>query len=111
MTKLRKFARITIAAGLGLAVIGMLAAVGFEVLKRQLPSYQDEIRAWVTAELGIELDYTRFNAALSWRGPELAFGDVRVRTAGDPTPFLTARGASVGFSGFQSLLRLVSGRQ
>ena len=111
MTKLRKMARISFAALLGLAVIGMLGAIGFELLKRQLPGYQDEIQAWMTAELGLELDYTRFDAALSWRGPELAFGDVRVRTAGDPTPFLTARGASVGFSGFQSLFRLISGRQ
>ncbi len=31
-------------------------------------------------------------------GPELAFRDVRVRTVGDATPFLTARGASVGFN-------------
>jgi uncharacterized protein (TIGR02099 family) len=110
MKALRKFARITIAALLGLAVVGMAAAVGFRLLVRKLPSYQDEIQAWVTAELGLELDYTRLDAAWGWRGPELAFRDVRVRTAGDTTPFLTARGASVGLSAFDLLARLATGR-
>jgi uncharacterized protein (TIGR02099 family) len=111
MRTVRKLVRLTVAAVLGVAVLVMLAAVGVQLLVRQLPSYQDEIQAWVTAELGLELDYTRLDATLSWRGPELAFGDVRVRTAGDPTPFLTARGASVGFSAFGSLFRVVTGRQ
>src|SRR5687767_7966677 len=111
MTTFRQIARITIAALLGVAVLVMFAAVAFQVLVRQLPSYQDEIQAWVTAELGLELDYTRLDAAMSWRGPELAFDSVRVRTAGDPTPFLTARGASVGFRAFDSLLRVVTGRE
>jgi uncharacterized protein (TIGR02099 family) len=110
MSTLRKITRVTIAALLGVAVLVMFAAVSFQLLVRQLPSYQDEIQAWVTAELGLELDYTRLDAAWGWRGPELAFGDVRVRTAGDPTPFLTARGANVGFRAMDSLLRLVVGR-
>src|SRR5688572_31153095 len=109
MRTLRKVTRITVAALLGVAVLAMCASVAFQLLVRQLPSYQDEIQAWVTAKLGLELDYTRLDAAVSWRGPELAFNSVRVRTAGDPTPFLTARGASVGFSAFDSLLRLVTG--
>ncbi len=110
MKTARKIARISIAALLGLAVVGMAAAVGFRLLVRQLPSYQDDIQAWVTAELGLELDYTRLDAAWGWRGPELAFSDVRVRTAGDPAPFLTARGASVGLSAFDLLFRLATGR-
>ena len=110
MTTFRKYARISIAALLGVAVIVMFAAVGFRLLVRQLPSYQDEIQAWVAAELGLELDYTRLDAAWGWRGPELAFNDVRVRTAGDPTPFLTARGANVGFNTFGTLFRLATGR-
>jgi uncharacterized protein YhdP len=111
MSRLHKITRTTVAGLLGVAVLAMFAAVAFRLLVRQLPSYQDEIQAWVTAELGLELDYTRLDAAWGWRGPELAFGDVRVRTAGDPTAFLTARGASVGFSAFDSLFRLTTGRK
>ena len=35
----------------------------------QLPSYQDEIQAWVTAELGLALDYTRLDARLGLARP------------------------------------------
>jgi uncharacterized protein (TIGR02099 family) len=110
MTYVRKFARVTIAALLGLAVIVMAGAIAFQLLLRRLPSYQDEIQAWVTAELALTLDYTRLDADLSWRGPELAFSNVRVRTAGDTTPFLTARGANVGINAFDLLFRLATGR-
>ena len=87
------------------------ASAGSSCSLRRLPSYQDEIQAWVTAELGLALDYTRLDGALGWRGPELAFRDVRVRTVGDATPFLTARGANVGFDVLDSLLRLATGRE
>ena len=86
-------------------------SAGSQLLFRQLPNYQDEIRAWVTAELGFELDYARLDAAWGWRGPELAFRDVRARTAGDTTPFLTARSALVGFSAIDALWRLARGRE
>jgi uncharacterized protein (TIGR02099 family) len=106
----RKLARITLFMLLGSVFLVALAIGGVVVLIRQLPNYQEEIQAWVTAELGLELDYAQLEAAWSWRGPELAFRDVRVRTAGDATPFLTARGASVGFETIDLLLRLAARR-
>jgi len=107
---LRKLARVTLYAGIAVAVLAVLGVAGFELLERRLPSYQDEIQAWVTAELGLELDYGELDATLSWRGPELAFRDVRVRTPGDATPFLTARGASVGLDVFDLAFRLTGRR-
>ena len=97
MRIVRKFVRVTAIALVAVVALVAFGAGGFQLLVRQLPSYQDEIQAWVTAELGLALDYTRLDGAWGWRGPELAFRDVRVRTAGDATPFLTARGANVGF--------------
>ena len=89
----------------------VLAIGGFKLLVRQLPDYQDEIQAWVTAELGLELDYTQLDAAWGWRGPELAFRDVRVHAAGDAAPFLTASTASVGFNTIDLLFRLATRRK
>ncbi len=89
----------------------VLASAGSSCSSRRLPDYQDEIQAWVTAELGLELDYTRLDAAWGWRGPELAFRDVRVHAAGDAAPFLTARGASVGFKTVDLLFRLATRRK
>lgn len=97
-------------AGLAVAGLLVLGIAGFQLLVRRLPSYQDEIQAWVTAELGLALDYSELDGALSWRGPELAFRDVSVRTPGDETPFLTARGANVGLDVFGLAYRLVTGQ-
>jgi uncharacterized protein (TIGR02099 family) len=111
MRILRKLTRVTAIALVAVVALVALGVGGFQLVLRRLPSYQDEIQAWVTAELGLVLDYTRLDGALGWRGPELAFRDVRVRTVGDATPFLTARGANVGFDVLDSLLRLVTGRE
>ena len=108
---LRKLARITLYTLLSGVLLVVLAIGGFKVLVRQLPDYQDEIQVWVTAELGFELDYTQLDAAWGWRGPELAFRDVRVRAVGDTAPFLTARSASVGFKTIDLLFRLATGRK
>ena len=92
-------------------MLGAFGAGGFAFLVRKLPSYQDEIQAWVTAKLGLTLDFTRLDGGLSWRGPEIAFHDVRVRAAGDATPFLTARSASVGFNVLDLGWRLATGKE
>ena len=74
------------------------ASAGSSCSCAQLPSYQDEMQAWVTAELGLALDYTRLDARLGLARPGARVPRRRAsRTAGDATPFLTARGASVGF--------------
>jgi uncharacterized protein (TIGR02099 family) len=111
MALMRRTARVTTIVFVGVLVLAAFGAGGFAFLVRQLPTYQDEIQAWVTAKLGLTLDYSRLEGALSWRGPELAFRDVRVRAAGDETPFLTARGASVGFNVLDLGWRLVTGRE
>ncbi len=111
MRTLRKILRGTVIALVAVVALAMVAAGGFQLLLRRLPSYQDEIQAWVTAELGLVLDYTRLDGALGWRGPELAFRDVRVRTVGDTAPFLTARSANVGFDALDLMLRLATGRE
>jgi hypothetical protein len=109
MRIMRKLARATAVTVIVAAAFVLIAVGGFELLLRRLPSYQDEIQSWVTAELKLTLDYTRLDGAWGWRGPELAFRDVRVRAAGDAVPFLTARSASVGFHAFD-LVRLALGR-
>src|SRR5215203_2953324 len=110
MALARKFFRGMTIALVAVVVLAVLGAGVFQFLVRQLPTYEDEIQAWVTAELGLTLDYTRLDGAWGWRGPELAFEDVRVRAAGDTTPFLTARGAGVGFDWLDLLPRLARGR-
>ncbi len=111
MRTFHKIVRATVVAVIAVGALAVTAAGGFQLLLRRLPSYQDEIQAWVTAELGLVLDYTRLDGTLGWRGPELAFRDVRVRTLGDTAPFLTARSANVGFDMLDLVARLATGRE
>jgi uncharacterized protein (TIGR02099 family) len=108
---MRRLVRLGVYAGLAAAALVALAVAGFQVFLGRLPSYQSEIQAWVTAELGLELEYAELDGAWSWRGPELAFRDVRVRTPGDAAPFLTARAARVGFDVLDLSLRLATRRE
>src|SRR5688572_6251608 len=111
MRTFRKIVRGMAIALVTVVALAVVAAGGFKLMLRRLPSYQDEIQAWVTAELGLVLDYTRLDGTLGWRGPELAFRDVRVRTVGDSAPFLTARSANVGFDALDLAARLATGRE
>jgi uncharacterized protein (TIGR02099 family) len=105
--KLLKLSLVTLIAG---GVLAVVAIGGWQLLVRQLPSYEDELQAWVAAELRLDLKYAGYEAAWGWRGPELAFREVSVRAVGDNKPFLTARGASVGFTTLE-LLRSLVGRR
>jgi uncharacterized protein (TIGR02099 family) len=107
---LHKLARVSAVTVLVAVALVLLGIGGFQLLLRRLPSYQDEIQAWVTAELELVLDYTRLDGTWGWRGPELAFRDVRVREVGDDAPFLTARSASVGFDVVDLAVRLATRR-
>jgi uncharacterized protein (TIGR02099 family) len=111
MRIVRGIARATTIVFIGVVLLAAFGAGGFAFLVRKLPSYQDDIQAWVTTKLGLTLDFTRLDGGLSWRGPEIAFHDVRVRAAGDATPFLTARSASVGFNVLDLGWRLVTGQE
>ena len=109
MRIMRTIGRLTAIVFAALVVLFALGAGGFAFLVRKVPSYQDEIQAWVTAQLGLTLDFTSLDGGWGWRGPELAFHDVRVRAGGDEGPFLTARSASVGFNALDLGWRLATG--
>ncbi|HET7610124.1 MAG TPA: DUF3971 domain-containing protein, partial [Gammaproteobacteria bacterium] len=111
MALMRGIVRATTIAFIGVALLAAFSAGGFAFLVRKLPSYQDDIQAWVTAKLGLTLDFARLEGGWGWRGPEIAFREVSVRAAGDETPFLTARGASVGFNVLDLGWRLATGRE
>ncbi len=99
-----------IVKAIGVALV-VLAIVGFQVLINRLPAHQEEVKAWVAQELGLELEFASLDASWSWRGPELVFGDTSVTTVGDTTPFVRAREVSVGFNAFSLLTQLAMGRE
>ncbi len=94
-TLLGELARRVLAVAAAMVIVLALAIGGFRLLIAQLPGYQEQMQAWVTETLGLEVDFERVDIRLGMRGPELTFHDASVGGAGQGDPFLSARQARV----------------
>src|SRR5688572_14792774 len=108
---LRKLVKISLALVATGAFLVLAAIGGFRLLVTQLPSYQDDLQAWVNRELALQLTFARLDLRWGWHGPELTFHDASVAADAQAPPFLTARTASVGSSPWQLVTRLIAKRE
>ncbi len=94
-----------LAAGL---VILLAVAVGlFRLLLPRLPAYQDEIKGWATAAIGLTVEFTGMNARWRFSGPELNFYNAELRLPGDGGGTFAADEVSIGVD----LMRLLLDRK
>ena len=107
----RKIVRRTLIAKAVVVALIVLVIGGSQVLLRQLPAHEGQVKAWVANELGLELQFAHLDAGWSWRGPELEFGDASVKALGAAAPFITARAANVGFNPLRLAFQLLTGRE
>jgi uncharacterized protein (TIGR02099 family) len=110
-TLVRKIVRRTLIAKAVVVALIVVAIGGSQLLLRQLPAHQGEVKAWVASTLGLELEFGQLDAGWSWRGPELEFGNASVKASGGAAPFVTARAANVGFNPFSLAFQLLTGRE
>lgn len=91
------------------AIVILLAiAVGlFRLLLPRLPEYQEEIKDWANAAVGLQVEFSGMNALWRLSGPELSFANARLRTPDTSQDLLTAEEVSVGVS----LIRLLRDRE
>ncbi len=96
-------------AYLGAATVIILAiAVGiFRMMLPRLPEYQEEIKGWASAAIGMEVEFSGMNARWRLSGPELSFFDAELRQIETGESLLQAQEVSVGVG----LLRLISDRE
>ena len=85
------------AAYLGAAVVILLAvAVGlFRLMLPKLPAYQEEIKDWASAAIGMQVEFSSMDARWRLSGPELTFHDAELATDGRAR-VLNAEEVSVG---------------
>lgn len=89
-------------------VILLAVAVGlFRLLLPRLPEYQEEMKAWADAAIGMQVEFADMNARWRLRGPELTFHDAELTLHAAESSLLTAGEVSVGVS----LLRLLRDRE
>lgn len=104
---LQKLAKI--AAYLAATVVIVLAiAVGlFRLMLPRLPEYQEQIKGWASAAIGLQVEFVDMNARWRLRGPELSFRRAVLSRVADATALLRVEEVSVGVS----LLRLLRDRE
>ena len=80
----------------GLLVIFAAISIGaFRLFAASLPSYKEDLQAWVSESLNLTVQYAAIDLRLGLAGPELAFFDAALAREGSDQPFVLARRASV----------------
>ena len=101
--RLIKFLAYT-AAGV---VILLAVAVGlFRLLLPKLPEYQDELKAWASQAIGMQVEFSGMDARWGLSGPELNFYEAELIRPVNNTRLLAAEEVSIGVG----LLRLLRDR-
>lgn len=104
---LKKLAKL--AAYLAATTVILLAiAVGlFRLMLPRLPEYQEQIKGWASAAIGLQVEFLDMDARWRLRGPELSFRRAVLSQVQADSPFLRVEEVSVGVS----LLRLLRDRE
>lgn len=104
LRKILKFLAYSTAA----VVIVLAIAVGlFRLMLPKLPEYQEQIKDWANAAIGMQVEFSGMDARWRLSGPELNFYDARLIAADGSITMLTAEEISVGVG----LLRLLRDRE
>ena len=89
-------------------VIFLALAVGlFRLMLPRLPEYQEEIKEWANAAIGMQVEFSDMDARWRLRGPELTFREAQLIIAGATESLLTAKEVSVGVN----FMRLLTDRE
>ncbi len=95
LQRLFKFAAYT-AAGV---VILLAIAVGlFRLFLPRLPEYQEDIKGWASAAIGMEVEFSGMDARWGLSGPELLFRDTALVRLGGQTRVVAAEEVRVGIA-------------
>lgn len=101
--RLLKFAAYAAAA----VVILLAIAVGlFRLFLPRLPEYQEEIKGWASAAIGLQVEFTGMDARWGLSGPQLKFYDAELIRPGSQVRLVAAEEVDVGVS----LIRLMRDR-
>ena len=78
-------------------VILLAIAVGlFRLFLPRLPEYQDEIKSWASAAIGMQVEFSGMNARWGLSGPQLEFYDAELIRGTTMTRVIAAEQVSVG---------------
>ena len=83
----------------GSIVILLAIAVGlFRLFLPRLPEYQDDIKGWASAAIGMSVEFSGMDARWGLRGPEVEFYDAELITQDSLARVVSAEQVSVGIA-------------
>ena len=78
-------------------VILLAIAVGlFRLFLPRVPEYQDEIKAWASAAIGMQVEFSGMDARWGLSGPELQFYDAELNRLGSGAHIVAAEEVGIG---------------
>lgn len=99
----RQFMKV-VAYAAAVIVILLAIAVGlFRLFLPRVPEYQDEIKGWASAAIGVEVEFSGMDARWGLSGPELEFHNAELIRRDSGTRIVAAEKVSVGVG----LMRLI----
>ena len=104
---LRKLIKYVAYIGAALVIVLAVAVGIFRLMLPQLPEYQEEIKAWTSTAIGMQVEFSGMNARWRLSGPELNFFNAELVRSGATDSFLAADEVSIGVG----LLRLLADRE
>ena len=80
-------------------VILLAVAVGlFRLFLPRLPEYQDEIKAWASAAIGMQVNFSGMDARWGLSGPQLEFYDAELTRGAPVSRVIAAEQVSIGIA-------------
>src|SRR5690606_1221465 len=104
---LRKLARYLVYLGTALVILLAVAVGLFRLFLPKLPEYQEEIKEWANAAIGMQVEFSGMDARWRLRGPELNFYDAELVSRETDATVLNAEEVRVGVG----LMRLLLDRE
>lgn len=106
-TLLRKLAKYLVYLGTAIVILLAVAVGLFRLFLPRLPEYQEEIKEWANAAIGMQVEFSGMDARWRLRGPELNFYDAELVSPDSALPILNAEEVRVGVG----LMRLLLDRE
>ena len=104
---LRKLLKYLAYTGAALVIVLAIAVGIFRLMLPRLPEYQEEIKGWATAAIGLQVEFSGMTARWRLSGPELTILDAELMVPDTGQSILTADEVSIGVG----LLRLFADRE
>jgi len=104
---LRKLIKYLAYIGAALVIVLAIAVGIFRLMLPRLPEYQEEIKAWASAAIGMQVEFSGMNARWRLSGPELSFFNAELVSPGATESLLSADEVSIGVG----LMRLLTDRE